>query len=165
MYYKVLLQYYSVLQSTTLYYTVLQRTTPVLLCTTKYYYKNLLAIDWGVQKYIFFILVYILLSYGFSSFRLLFIWIFIFFSFWFSFLFHLDLHPSEWLLIVGVKFSPKSMDGIHENTELQCVKKKGSRDSEISFKIDGGNNSKSTKMNTLREIQQNEEKNKIKMNK
>ena len=48
---KVLLQYYSVLQSaipvllcttkyyssTTLYYTVLQRTTPVLLCTTKYY--------------------------------------------------------------------------------------------------------------------------------
>ena len=51
LYCKVLLQYYSVLQSaipvllcttkyyssTTLYYTVLQRTTPVLLCTTKYY--------------------------------------------------------------------------------------------------------------------------------
>ena len=34
---------------------------------------------------------------------------------------------------------------------------KGSRDSKISFKIDGGNNSKSTKMNTLREIQKNEE--------
>ena len=51
LYWKVLLQYYSVLQSaipvllcttkyyssTTRYYTVLQRTTPVLLCTTKYY--------------------------------------------------------------------------------------------------------------------------------
>ena len=51
LYYKVLRQYYSVLQSTTpvllcttkyyssttLYYSVLQSTTPVLLCTTKYY--------------------------------------------------------------------------------------------------------------------------------
>ena len=43
-YYKVLLQYYSVLQSTTtynsstaLYYRARQRTTPVLLCTAKYY--------------------------------------------------------------------------------------------------------------------------------
>ena len=50
-YYKVLLQYYSVLQSSTpvllcttlyykvllQYYSVLQSTTPVLLCTTKYY--------------------------------------------------------------------------------------------------------------------------------
>ena len=40
LYYKVLLQYYSVLQSTTpvlLCTTQLQRTTPVLLCTAKYY--------------------------------------------------------------------------------------------------------------------------------
>ena len=41
LYYKVLLQYYSVLQSTIpvllQYYSVLQSTTPVLLCTTKYY--------------------------------------------------------------------------------------------------------------------------------
>ena len=51
LYYKVLLQYYSVLQSTTpvllcttqyynvllQYYSVLQSTTPVLLCTTQYY--------------------------------------------------------------------------------------------------------------------------------
>ena len=44
LYYKVLIQYYSVLQSTTLYYTVLLQyysvlhsATPVLLCTTKYY--------------------------------------------------------------------------------------------------------------------------------
>ena len=38
LYCKVLLQYYSVLQSTTLqYYPVLQSTTPVLLCTTTYY--------------------------------------------------------------------------------------------------------------------------------
>ena len=35
---KVLLQYYSELQSTTpVLYSVLQGTTPVLLCTTKYY--------------------------------------------------------------------------------------------------------------------------------
>ena len=41
LYYKVRRQYYSVLQSTTpvllRYYSVLQSTTPVLLCTTKYY--------------------------------------------------------------------------------------------------------------------------------
>ena len=37
LYYKVLLQYYSVLQSTLQYYSVLQSTTPVLLCTAKYY--------------------------------------------------------------------------------------------------------------------------------
>ena len=35
--YKALLQYYSVLQSTTQYYSVVQRTTPVLFRTTKYY--------------------------------------------------------------------------------------------------------------------------------
>ena len=40
LYYKVLLQYYSVLHSTTVrlqHYSVLQSTTPVLLCTAKYY--------------------------------------------------------------------------------------------------------------------------------
>ena len=47
-YYKVLLQYYSVLQSTTpvllQYYSVLQSTTPVLLRTTKYYSSDVLPV-------------------------------------------------------------------------------------------------------------------------
>ena len=37
LYYKVLLQYYSVLQVLLQYCSVLKSTTPVLLCTTKYY--------------------------------------------------------------------------------------------------------------------------------
>ena len=65
LYCKVLLQYYSVLQSaipvllcttkyyssTTLYYTVLQRTTPVLLCTTKYYSSTTLYYKVLLQYY------------------------------------------------------------------------------------------------------------------
>ena len=56
LYYKVLLQYYSVLQSTTnssttLYYTVLQRTAPVLLCTAKYYSSTTLYYKVLLQYY------------------------------------------------------------------------------------------------------------------
>ena len=72
LYYKVLVQYYSVLQSTspvllcttkyysstTLYYTVLlqyysvlQSTTPVLLCTTKYYSSTTLYYKVLLQYY------------------------------------------------------------------------------------------------------------------
>ena len=54
LYYTVLLQYYSLLQSTTpvlilyykvllQYYSVLESTTPVLLCTTKYYSSAILS--------------------------------------------------------------------------------------------------------------------------
>ena len=64
-YYKVLLQYYSVLPSTTpvllcttqyynvllQYYTVLQSTTPVLLCTTKYYSSTTLYYTVLLQYY------------------------------------------------------------------------------------------------------------------
>ena len=72
LYYKVLLQYYSVLQSTTpvllcttkyyssttlyytvllQYYSVLQSTTPVLLCTTKYYSSTTLYYKVLIQYY------------------------------------------------------------------------------------------------------------------
>ena len=49
LYYKVLLQYYSVLQSTTI--VLLQRTTPVLLCTTKYYSSTILYYKVLLQYY------------------------------------------------------------------------------------------------------------------
>ena len=65
LYYKVLLQYYSVLHSTTTYYSsttlyykvllqyysVLQSTTPVLLCTTKYYSSTTLYYKVLLQYY------------------------------------------------------------------------------------------------------------------
>ena len=57
LYYKVQLQYYSVLQSTTpalrttKYYSVLQSTTPVLLCTTKYYSSTFLYYKVLLQHY------------------------------------------------------------------------------------------------------------------
>ena len=62
LYYTVLLQYYSVLQSTTpvlilyykvllQYYSVLESTTPVLLCTTKYYSSTTLYYKVLLQYY------------------------------------------------------------------------------------------------------------------
>ena len=62
LYYKVLIQYYSVLQSTTpvllctwsvllQYYSVLQSITPVLLCTAKYYSSTTLYYKVLLQYY------------------------------------------------------------------------------------------------------------------
>ena len=54
LYYKVLLQYYSVLHSTTVrlqHYSVLQSTTPVLLCTAKYYSSTTLYYKVLLQYY------------------------------------------------------------------------------------------------------------------
>ena len=97
----------------------------------------------------FSILIYIVLSdMAFLSFGMLFHWIFI--LFWFScFFLNLDLHPSEWLLCCSKFFS--QINGRHprKHWNTMCGEKKGSREnrvhSEISFKIDGGNSSKSPK--------------------
>ena len=51
LYYKVLLQYYSVLQSTTPLLLWLQSTTPVLLCTTRYYSSTTLYYKVLLQYY------------------------------------------------------------------------------------------------------------------
>ena len=98
-----------------------------------------------------------------SGLHFIIIWIFIL-----QIAFHLDLHFLFFLVFIFFSFGSSSLRMVtycwskffskingrnpRKHWTTMC-EQKGSRDSEISFKIDGGNNSKSTKMNTLREIQ------------
>ena len=62
---------------------------------------------------------------------------------------NLDLHPSEWLLCCSIFFLPNQWTASTKTLNYNVWRKTDSREnhvhSEISFKIDGGNSSKSTK--------------------